>query len=101
LLNEEDSKNASVDQTSHPIAPSETSYQTWENETHEDDGLDVVSVLPDDNWIIVQIGNVCTANTLWVLLHEHPSKVGVEKTLADGVWILIGIGVSVVCSVIS
>jgi hypothetical protein len=101
LLNDEDSENTSVDEASHPISPSETSNQAREDHSHEDNSLDVVSVLPDDNWIIVQIGDVGTANSLWVLLHDHPSNVRVEETLSDRVWILVGIGVSVVGSVIS
>jgi len=55
LLNEEDSENSCVDETSHPVSPSEASDKARENHAHEDDGLDVVSVLPDDDWVIVQI----------------------------------------------
>jgi hypothetical protein len=101
LLDEEDAEDTSVDQSSHPVTPTDTGNQAWEDETHEDDGLEVVAVLPDDDWVIVEIGDVSTADTLWVLLHEHPAEVGVEETLADRVWVLVGIGVSVMCSVIS
>jgi hypothetical protein len=58
-------------------------------------------MLPDNDGIVVQVGDVSTANALWVLLHDHPADVRIEKTFADRVWVLVGIGVSVVSSVIS
>lgn len=101
LLDEEDSEDTSVDESSHPVTPSETGNEAREDHAHEDDGLDIVAVLPDDNRVIVQVGDVGAANSLWVLLHDHPSDMRVEKALANGVWVLVGIGVSVVSAVIS
>jgi hypothetical protein len=101
LLNEEDSKDSSVDESSHPVTPSKTSNKAREDHSHEDDGLDVVSVLPDDDGVIVQIRDIGTTNTLWVLLHDHPSEVRIYESFSNGVWVLVGIGVSVMGSVIS
>lgn len=101
LLDEEDAEDTGVDETSHPVTPTKTSDQAWEDQAHEEDGLEVVSVLPDNDWVVVEVRDIGTTNTLWVLLHEHPSEVRVEETFADGVWVLVGIGVSVVCSVVS
>ena len=101
LLNDEDSENSSVDESTSPISPAKTSDEAWEDHSHENDTLDIVAMLPDDDGIIVQIGDIGTANTLWVLLHEHPSEVRVEKSLSNRVWVLVGIGVSVVGSVVS
>lgn len=83
LLDDEDSENTSVDESSHPVSPSKTCNQAREDHAHEDDSLDVVSVLPDNDWVIVQIRDIGTANTLWVLLHDHPSEMRVEETLSD------------------
>ena len=55
LLDEEDSENSSVDESTLPVSPSKTSDEAREDHAHEDDGLDVISVLPNNNWIIVQI----------------------------------------------
>jgi len=55
LLNEEDSENSSVDESTLPISPSNTSDEAREDHAHEDDGLDVVSVLPNNDRVIVQI----------------------------------------------
>jgi hypothetical protein len=101
LLNEEDAKNTGVDESAHPVSPSKTSYKAREDHSHKDNGLDVVSMLPDNDGVIVQIGDISTTNALWVLLHDHPSDVRVEKALPNGVWVLVGVGVSVMCSVIS
>ena len=101
LLNEEDPQNSSVDESTHPVTPSKAGNKAWEDHTHEDNGLDVVAMLPDNDGVIVQVGDVGTTNAFWVLLHDHPSDVRVEKTLSNGVWVLVGIGVSVVGSVVS
>lgn len=75
LLDEEDSENASVDEAAHPVSPSKTSYKAREDHAHEDNGLDVVAVLPNDDRVIVQVRDIGTTNALWVLLHDHPSDV--------------------------
>jgi hypothetical protein len=31
-------------------------------------------MLPDDDGVIVEVGDVGTADALWVLLHDHPSE---------------------------
>ena len=83
LLDNEDAEDTSVDKSSLPVSPSKTADKHREDHSHEDDGLDVIAVLPNDDWVIVQVGDVGSANALWVLLHDHPSEVGVEETLAD------------------
>lgn len=77
LLDEENSENSSVDETSLPVSPSETTDEAREDHSHEDNGLDVVAMLPDNDRVIVQVGDVGTTNSLWVLLHDHPSDVRV------------------------
>jgi hypothetical protein len=74
LLNEEDSEDSSVDESTGPVSPSKTSHKAREDHSHEDNGLDVVSVLPDNDRVVIQIGDIGTANAFWVLLHDHPSK---------------------------
>jgi hypothetical protein len=49
-----------------------------------------VLVLPDNDGVVIQIRDVGSSDTLGVLLHHHPADVGVEETLADTVWILLG-----------
>jgi hypothetical protein len=60
-----------------------------------------VLVLPNDDRILVQVSDVGAADALRVLLHNHPAKVRVQETLADGVGVLVGVGVAVVSTVVT
>jgi hypothetical protein len=101
LLDEEDAENAGVDKASEPVTPTKTSDKSRENETHEEDDLEVVLVLPHDNGVVVEVRDVGATNALGVLLHEHPAEVRVEKTLPDAVGVLVGVGVAVVSAVVA
>lgn len=101
LLDEEDAEDTSVDEAAEPVTPAETRDEAREDEAHEEDALEVVAVLPDHDGVVVQVGDVGTADTLGVLLHDHPSEVGVEQALSDGVGVLVGIGVAVVGTMVA
>jgi hypothetical protein len=101
LLNEEDTEDTGVDETTEPVAPAETGDESRESETHTEDDLKVVLVLPDDDGVVVEVRDVGTANSLGVLLHEHPAEVRVEETLANGVGVFLSVGVTVVSAVVS
>jgi hypothetical protein len=58
-------------------------------------------VLPDNDGVLVEIGDVGTADALGVLLHDHPAKMAVQKTLANAVGVLVGVGVAVVGAVVT
>lgn len=99
LLDEADSKDTSIDEATGPVTPTETSDDGGKDQAHEKHALDVVAVLPDDNGIFVEIADVGSALALRILLENHPSEVRVEETLANGVGVLLGVGVSVVSTV--
>lgn len=101
LLDEEDAEDTSVDVATHPVTPAKSSDECREDQAHEEHDLEVVLVLPDDDGVLVQVGDVGTADTLGVLLHEHPSEMAVQETLADAVGVLDGIGVAVVGAVVT
>ena len=90
LLNEEDSEDASVDEAAQEVVPSKAAEDGGEQEAHEEDDLEVVTVLPDDDWVFIQVTDIDPARTLWVLLHDHPAEVRVEETFADGVGVFVG-----------
>lgn len=100
LLETEGAKNASIDAASPPIPPPKTADESREDQSHKDGGFKVVFVLPDDNCILVEISDVSSAELLWVLLHDHPTDVGIVKAFADGVWIMMSISIPVVCTVV-
>ena len=101
LLDKEDAKDATVDETTEPIAPAKATDEHREDEAHEEYHLKVMTMLPNDDRVLIEVGDVCAANSLGVLLHQHPPKVGIEETFADGIWIFVGVGVSVMCAVIT
>lgn len=101
LLDEKDAEDAAVDEATEPIVPAETADEHGEDETHGENDLEVILVLPDDHRVFVQVRNISTADPLRVLLHQHPAEVRVEKAFADGVWVFVGVGVSVMCAVVS
>ena len=96
LLDEKDSENTAVDEATEEVAPAETADEHGKDQSHENDRLDVVTVLPDDDGILVEVGDVGAADAAGVLLHDHPADVAVKEALADGVGILLGVGVAMV-----
>ena len=101
LLDEEDAQNACVDEAAEPVTPAQTCDNHGEDETHYEDDLEVVLVLPDDDWVLIQIANVGAANSFWVLLHQHPAEVAVEQSLSYRVRVFVGVGVAVVRTVVT
>jgi hypothetical protein len=101
LLDEEDTENASIHEAADPVIPEKTRNSCWEENTHAKDDQDVVAVLPDHNRVLIEIRDISTADTLGILLHNHPANVGVEKAFSDAIWILGGIGVAVMSTMIS
>lgn len=96
LLDEEDSENTAVDEATEEVAPAETADEHREDQGHENDRLDVVTVLPDDDGILVEVGDISAADAAGVLLHDHPADVAVKEALADGIGILLGVGIAMV-----
>ena len=95
LLDEEDSKDARVNESSQIVTPPKTGHQCRENQAHEQHHLEIVPVLPSHHEILIQVGDIRTTDPFRVLLHQHPPEVRVEEPFADGVWIFIGVGVPV------
>lgn len=98
LLNNEDAQNSGIDESTNPVTPAKASNKSGKDERHEENTLDEVPVLPNDDRILIQIGDVGTADSLRVLLHDHPADMTVEKTFSDGVGILLRVGIPVVSS---
>lgn len=101
LLDKEDTEDTGVDESTHPIVPEKAGDSRREDQAHEQDDLDVMLVLPDDNGVLVEIGDVGAANALGVLLHDHPAEMAVEETLADAVGVFAGVGVAVMSAVVA
>lgn len=100
LLDEKYTEDTSVNESTDPVTPSETSNKSREYQPHEDNNPEVVLVLPNDNGILVQVGDVGSANSLGVLLHNHPSQMRVHKTFTDTIRVFLGVGITMVSPVV-
>lgn len=55
LLDEKDAQNAGVDETSEIVSPSEACHEAWEYHPHKHKHFEVISMLPDDNRIFIEV----------------------------------------------
>ena len=69
LLYEKDAEDAGVDEAAEPVLPEKAGHEGGEDEAHEDDYFEVVFVLPDDDGVLVEIGDVGSADPFRALLH--------------------------------
>ena len=56
LLNEENPKNAGVDEAATPVTPAKTTDEHWKYEAHHKNDLEIVPVLPNYYGVFVEIG---------------------------------------------
>lgn len=68
LLDEEESQDTCIDQTAFPITPTQSSDYHWEKHSENKNEFTIVVVLPHDDGVLVQVGNICPATILGVLL---------------------------------
>ena len=101
LLHEEGTEDAAIDKAAAVIVPEETTDNAGKDEARKNDDGEIVLMLPDHYRVLVKIGDIGTTNSLRVLLHDHPAEVRVEQALADGVRVLVGIGVAVMGTMVS
>lgn len=101
LLHERDAKDSTVEESPEPVVPKASTNKGWEDQSHKKENFKVVAMLPDDDRVFVQIRDIGTANPFRILKHQHPSEMRIEKPFANRVWVFVGVGVTVMCSVIS
>lgn len=101
LLDEQKSENASIHQTTLPITPTQASDDHWEYHTEEQNDLSVVSVLPDNDRVFVQVRDLRSAFVLRVLIQDHPHEVCIPSPLHHTIWVLGCVGPSVMRSVLA
>lgn len=98
LLDEKDAKDAGIDESAKVVSPSQTCDKGREDKTHEQNDLEVVSMLPHDHKVLVEVRNICSTDSLGVLLHDHPPKVRIQESLTHGVWVFVCVRVPMLCA---
>jgi hypothetical protein len=101
LLDKGKSKNSSIYKTTLPITPSQPSNEHREQHPENQDDRSIVLVLPDDDGVLIQIGNIGPATVFGVLIQNHPHEMRVPETFHDAVRVLDCVGPSVVCPVLT
>ena len=98
MMDENQSQQTSIYVATHPVTPSKTSYQGWENDSHDEHQLEVVTVLPLDDIVLGQVTNVRHAR-LAARLQDHPTNMGPEQSFVGIIRVEVGVGVPVVSAV--
>ena len=58
LLDEEDAKNAGIDEAAAPIGPTKTADEHGKDQSHEEDDFQIILVLPDYDGVLIEVGDV-------------------------------------------
>ena len=100
VVHKAQSSGTGEEESSPPVSPSESGNESREGESHEEEQGEVVLVLPLDDLVSGQVGDIGDTD-LSSRLDDHPSDVGPPETLVGRVRVELGVGVSVVGSVSS
>lgn len=100
MVDKDETSDGSVEETTSPVVPSESSDDRWEHETHDGNQRQVELVLELDHWVTAQVGDV---GDTWLAswLDNHPAQVRPDQTVVSTVWVEIGVSVPVVSTVTS
>lgn len=100
MVNEHQSNSTSVEITAFPIAPEQTCNDSRDNEGRDQHDVQIVSVLPAGDVVLLQITDI--RNTRFASRFQHnPTNVGVQQSFVGVIGVKIGVGISVVSAVTS
>jgi hypothetical protein len=99
-MDEEQTCSTTIKVATLPVTPAKAGNESGEDEPHEEEQVDVVLVLPPDDFVLAQVTDI--GNTrLATWLEEHPANMSMPEAFMSVVGIEFGIGVSVVSTVAS
>lgn len=101
VVDKDETGDSGVVETPSPITPEQTSNGSREEEAHNEDNDAVILVLHTDKEIGVEIGDIGSSDALRVLFEDHPSEMSIHQAFSDRIGVLLGIGVSMVSTMIS
>lgn len=94
LLDKARSYNTSVDQSSPPIAPTQTRHCGWEDPSRNKQAFSVMLVLENNHRVVIKVRYIRPALDFWIVVKHHPPDVREYEAPHDGVWVLHCIGPS-------
>lgn len=100
MVNEQQPSGTGKEETSLPVAPTETGNTHREEQSHDEQQRQVVVVLPPDDLAPRQIRDIGDTD-LGSRLEDHPTDVCPPEPLVGRVRVERGVGVTVVSSVAS
>mmetsp|Transcript_6305 Transcript_6305/g.19042 ORF Transcript_6305/g.19042 Transcript_6305/m.19042 type:complete len:280 (-) Transcript_6305:311-1150(-) len=100
LMDKEHSAHACVDECAPKVVPENGGDGQRQNERKRDRDRQVVVVLPHDQLVFVEVGDVNPAAAALFLLPHHPSDMRKPEALVHGIGVLLGVNVSVMGPVV-
>lgn len=98
MVDEEEASGAGEEESAAEVAPAESSDDGREDEAHAEDEREIVAVLPLDDRVVVEVGNVGDTGTT-ARLDDHPAKVSPPEALLRRIRVEVCVGVAMVCAV--
>lgn len=98
MVHEAQSSSTCVDETAPPVTPAKASNNRREQETKDDDQVQVPAMLPLDDLVLAQIADVRNTR-LTAGLDEHPANMRPPQTLVRVVRVELRVRVPVVRAV--
>lgn len=95
VVDECQTKSACVNVAAEPVAPQKPGNDRWYNKAHRDNEDVVPLVLPPNNSVPTEVGNICDAR-LDAWFNKHPADVRPPETIGRAVRVERGVGVTVV-----
>lgn len=99
-MNDDKTNDTCVNVSTPRVVPEQPRNDGGNDETTDEDELQVPPVLPSDDGVLGEITDICGTG-LSARLDKHPTDVGPVETLVGVVWVKVGVGVSVVSTVTS
>ena len=93
-------KKASVIEAAPPISPTQPRNDRRQEQAEEEGKCEEPVMLPCHNGILFEVADICGAVTV-ARLDEHPANMGPQKSMLCTVRVEVGIGVAMMCSVMS
>lgn len=94
VVDECQTKSACVNVAAEPVAPQKPGNDRWYNKAHRDNEDVVPLVLPPNNSVPAEVGNICDAR-LDAWFNKHPTDVRPPKAIGRAVRVERGVGVTV------